>query len=327
MTKTLFLLLILISNFVAPAARADFEADLADTGNVEYIQMVRDLRVRAEAGDADAQLNLGGAYFKGQGVNRDYAEATKWFLMAAQQGQSLAQFNLGMMYATGEGVAQDHAEAAKWYRASANQGLGVAQLNLGVAYATGQGVLQNDSEAVKWLKLAATQGEAQAQFNLGVMYANGQGVRQDLVESYRWAKLADAQGHETAKALVADLSKKMTPEQVRTAENGTRDDKARNDSASSEATSVESAQITDTNAEIASGYYLQLAALKSQQEAQTFLEQIQQKRGNVGKPISIYTTPNWIRVHVGPYDDKAQAQRNATQLKDKLGITPLLKRY
>jgi cell division septation protein DedD len=126
----------------------------------ELPQNLRELKARAEAGDANAQLNMGGIYFKGQQVNRDYTEGEKWFRRAAQQGQAQAQYNLGMMHASGLGVTQDQAEAVRWYRLAAEQGLAIAQLNLGVAYAYGSGLEQNTPEALKWLTLAAKQGEA-----------------------------------------------------------------------------------------------------------------------------------------------------------------------
>ena len=41
-----------------------------------------ELRVQAEQGDADAQSCLGNAYFFGEGVAKDRAEAMKWYALA-----------------------------------------------------------------------------------------------------------------------------------------------------------------------------------------------------------------------------------------------------
>jgi hypothetical protein len=68
----------------------------------------------AEAGDADAQFNLGVCYEMGSGVSVDKAEAFKWYKRAAEAGDEGAQFNLGHCYADGSGVAVDKAEAVKW---------------------------------------------------------------------------------------------------------------------------------------------------------------------------------------------------------------------
>jgi len=74
------------------------------------------LRVRAEAGDAIAQNDLGLIYDNGRGVPEDDAEAVRWYRLAADQGVVVAQYNLGVMYERGEGVPQDNAEAVRWYR-------------------------------------------------------------------------------------------------------------------------------------------------------------------------------------------------------------------
>jgi len=321
MAKTYLSLFILLALTVcSPVAWADFEAELADTGKKPAVSLAQTLLVRAQAGDADAQLKMGGRYFKGDGVTQDYAQAAKWFLMAAQQGQAQAQFNLGMMYATGQGVTQDHPVSVQWYRRAAVQGLALAQLNLGVAYATGQGILQDEAEAVKWLRLAAEQGEPQAQFNFGVMYANGQGISQDLVEAYRWAKLAATQGHETAKALLEDLSKRMTAEQITRADNLT-ENLADTQKKTQPPKPIAEAEV------VSGGIYLQLGAFKSEDEAKISLKQIRKKLGNRGEPLSLYTANNWVRVHIGPYANQREARRNAVILKARLGISPMLKQY
>jgi TPR repeat protein len=56
------------------------------------------LRVRANAGDADAQTSLAIAYFNGEGIPQDDAQAMLWFRKAAEQGDADAQFNLGAIY-------------------------------------------------------------------------------------------------------------------------------------------------------------------------------------------------------------------------------------
>ena len=81
-----------------------------------------DQRLRADQGDADAQYNLGGAYYTGYGVTQDYAEAVKWWRLAADQGNADAQYNLGVAYYSGYGVTQDYAEAHKWLNLAAAAG-------------------------------------------------------------------------------------------------------------------------------------------------------------------------------------------------------------
>ncbi|NLT49267.1 MAG: sel1 repeat family protein [Clostridiales bacterium] len=104
-----------------------------------------ELRIKAKQGDADAQSRLGGMYYIGIGLPRDYAEAAKWFRMAAEQGDADAQFNLAVMYNNGLGVPEDHAEAFKWCRMAAEQGHALSQFSLDGSYTFGCGVPQDDS--------------------------------------------------------------------------------------------------------------------------------------------------------------------------------------
>ena len=123
---------------------------------------IEEFQRKANQGDRSAQNYLGNAYYHGQGVAQDYAEALKWYRKAAEQGLARAQNNLGVMYYHGQGVAQDYAEAVKWYRKAAEQGLAIAQNNLGLVYANGRGVAQDYAKAVKWYRKAAEQGLAKA---------------------------------------------------------------------------------------------------------------------------------------------------------------------
>jgi hypothetical protein len=76
-------------------------------------------RALAEKGGAEAQADLAGHYFMGDGVKQDHAEAAKWLRMAAAQGNSSAQGNVGMMHGLGLGVPQDDIRAYMWAMLSA----------------------------------------------------------------------------------------------------------------------------------------------------------------------------------------------------------------
>jgi hypothetical protein len=73
------------------------------------------VRMLAEQGDAKAQFALGTMYRDGQGVDRDYAEALRWWRKAAEQGVVDAQYALGNIYSGGTGVARDNVLAFMWY--------------------------------------------------------------------------------------------------------------------------------------------------------------------------------------------------------------------
>ena len=123
------------------------------------VRPLSELKTKAAKSDAESQLQLGAAYAKGQGVDKDYTEAVKWYRHAAERGQALAQSNLGFYYANGRGVDKDYTEALRWYRKVAEQGVATAQHNLGVMYANGQDVDKDYTEAAKWYRKAAEQGD------------------------------------------------------------------------------------------------------------------------------------------------------------------------
>ena len=79
------------------------------------------LRVRANAGDANAQFILGLAYADGEGVPQDDAQAVSWFRKSAEQGDSGAQHFLGGVYRNGQGVPQDYVESHKWHNLAASR--------------------------------------------------------------------------------------------------------------------------------------------------------------------------------------------------------------
>ncbi|HEY6599639.1 MAG TPA: caspase family protein, partial [Pseudomonadales bacterium] len=70
----------------------------------------------AEAGDADAQTNVGEIFERGLGGEPNYEAALIWYRKAAAQGNARAQFALGTLYEQGLGVERDQREALNWYR-------------------------------------------------------------------------------------------------------------------------------------------------------------------------------------------------------------------
>jgi TPR repeat protein len=55
-------------------------------------------------------------------VAKDLVQAAVWFRTAAKQGLASAQLNLGVAYHKGQGVPLDDEEAAVWYQRAADQG-------------------------------------------------------------------------------------------------------------------------------------------------------------------------------------------------------------
>ena len=63
----------------------------AVVGQKRYLDNIK----KAEAGDAEAQFEVGKAYDLGEGVEKDLAQAAVWYKKSASQGNMKAQNNLG----------------------------------------------------------------------------------------------------------------------------------------------------------------------------------------------------------------------------------------
>ena len=83
---------------------------------------IEEVKAKAEAGDAESQVELGRRYDRGEGVVKDHAKAVKWYRKAAEQNFADAQYKFGVCYEYGRGVAEDPVEAYKWLLLSARQG-------------------------------------------------------------------------------------------------------------------------------------------------------------------------------------------------------------
>ncbi len=70
----------------------------------------------AQAGDAEAQANVGQIFERGLGGEPNYEAAIIWYQKAADQGNARAQFNLGTLYEQGLGVEKNKLIALNWYR-------------------------------------------------------------------------------------------------------------------------------------------------------------------------------------------------------------------
>lgn len=82
----------------------------------DYRSALRIWMDAAQAGDAEAQTNVGEIYERGLGGEPNYEAAAVWYQKAADQGNPRALFNLGTLYEQGLGVPKDRLHALNLYR-------------------------------------------------------------------------------------------------------------------------------------------------------------------------------------------------------------------
>jgi TPR repeat protein len=217
----------------------------AETQTINWNTPIETLKVEAEKGNPDAQLELAYRYDEGRngcsvdkeksaewfqkgakfadknsvagfickgnclqngyGITKDETEAIKWYQKAAETGDARGQLEMGWQYNDGNGVEKNENEAVKWFRKAAEQGFPRAQNMLGICYYDGEGVEKDQAEAVKWVRKAAEQKYAPAQNNLGFCYHEGKGVSQDFKEAVKWYRKAAEQGDNVASKQIKNI--------------------------------------------------------------------------------------------------------------------------
>ena len=66
-------------------------------------------------------LQIGWFYDNGYGVERNAYTATRWYQSAAEAGNAQAQFNMGICHQYGYGVKQCHKTAFDWFNKATEQ--------------------------------------------------------------------------------------------------------------------------------------------------------------------------------------------------------------
>ncbi|ODT76030.1 MAG: hypothetical protein ABS76_32360 [Pelagibacterium sp. SCN 64-44] len=173
-----------------------------------------ELREAAAKGSAAAQFEVAAIYGEGRTVEKDFAEAAKWYERSAAQGFAPAQYRLGNLYEVGSGVDKDMEQARLWYQRGAESGNRMAMHNLAALYAGGQLGDQQFELAAEWFEKAANFGMTDSQFNLGMLYARGLGVEQSFEQSYKWFSLAARSGDKDAAQARDDIAKSLSADAV-----------------------------------------------------------------------------------------------------------------
>ena len=156
--------------------------------------LVERTSVRAAAGDAAAQLQMGLWYMEGQGQPQDSRQAAEWLRKAAESGNAEAQYRLGSLYQAGRGIGRNFTNALSWFQKAAAQQHVAALFNVGSMYEAGQGTATDSTAAARYFKQAAELGDAYAQYNMARRCGEGHGVTKSLVEAWKWYELANAGG-------------------------------------------------------------------------------------------------------------------------------------
>ena len=172
--------LLCLSQIVIADSREDqLRAGLAAMERQHYATALRAWSDLAEAGDPEAQHNIGYMYEEGLGVTQQFDVAMEWYRRAADGGLAEADHNLGMMYVDGRGVAKSWAQALMYFRKAAEKGLIESRYMIALSYFQGDGQIQNRRLAYKEFRETAIEGYADSQYMLSFMLLDGTDVSGD----------------------------------------------------------------------------------------------------------------------------------------------------
>lgn len=162
------------------------------------------LKAASDAGDSDAQVNLGYLYARGHGVAENQQEALRLYLLSAKQGNPEGMNAVGFKYRYGSGVAVDLPRAMHWFCRAAVLGDPRGLNNLGLVYAEGAGVTRDVGEARRLWRQAADRGNPNAMANLGRSLF-GPEAPIDKEEGTTWIIKAAQKGHGGAQQVARQL--------------------------------------------------------------------------------------------------------------------------
>jgi hypothetical protein len=144
-----------------------------------------------------------------------WEEKFKKLMPAAEAGDLDAQYDVGEMYQRGRGVVKNMSEAFNWYLKSAKQGNTKGSYRVGVAYLKGKGVQKDPQKAFEWLSKSADAGYERAFFYLGEMYEKGTGVTQDYDKALSWYQKSQHGGFAPAVDRVARVKDQIAEQKLR----------------------------------------------------------------------------------------------------------------
>ncbi|MCZ2203974.1 tetratricopeptide repeat protein [Bartonella sp. A05] len=147
---------------------------------------------------SDALVKLAGYIRKGipgSSVKSNPSYAASLYMQAAMNYRNpIAQYYLGKIFLKGEGREKNFIQAARWFHLSAKKGNPKAQYYLGKMFLNGEVGEKNFSQAERWFYLSAKKGNISAQAMLGnMLFQKGKTVRgmAMLIAAYEKANVKD----------------------------------------------------------------------------------------------------------------------------------------
>ena len=112
--KKQYIIALLCATTISAAIQAQSITEVSDS--------LRAIVRSATDGNAEAQNIVGGWFYEGKHVTRDYEQAFRWWFKSAKSGNAKAIGNVGLCYQLGRGVEADSLQAVQYYTTSIRKG-------------------------------------------------------------------------------------------------------------------------------------------------------------------------------------------------------------
>jgi TPR repeat protein/GTPase SAR1 family protein len=182
---------------MSAAAQALFDRAVIDAHEDRVHDALANYRAAAAMGHGAAMNAVGVAFFKGDGVAKDVAEAFKWFKQSADtsnEPHALRNLAIGFRHGVPEAnIGVDWAESVRLMRQAANSGFVTAMYNLADWLLFEK---KDDPEALQWLERGAEVGSAECMKRLGDLHRTGAcGLQSDESDARSWYEKGAALSH------------------------------------------------------------------------------------------------------------------------------------
>ena len=265
---------------------------------------------------AAAQADAAGAQSVNAGIEAwrrgAYADAVAIWRPLAEAGDPDAQYDLGQAYRLGKGVPINLAAAQSWLERAADKDHVDAQSTLGLLlFDSG-----NRAGGLRWLKTAAQKGDARALLIYGTALFNGDGVQQDPVLAYAYVSRAAAQGLAPAKTTLAQMDQVLPVAQRKKGvaialSMASAQDKAKKpaDRPAAKPRIARSTKQLPAFATVpaSGGWRIQLGAFSQRSSAEALFRKLAAGGALAGRKPFLIAVGNMTRLQAGPFESRAAA--------------------
>lgn len=141
----------------------------------------------AEQGDAQSMNEMGACCWN----NNEHAQAAQWYKKSAKAGYDWGVYNYAVCLEKGDGVEKNEAEAAEYYKMAAEQALPEAMNKLGLYYRR----QKEETLAAQWFREAADFCYADGMYNYALCLEVGEGIEKNPAEAIKYYEQAANDGH------------------------------------------------------------------------------------------------------------------------------------